>query len=138
MASSEIMQVLSFDPFLGHITTFGGHPVSCAAAYASLKILKEDDIVDNVEEKASLFKSILSENKNILEIRNKGLLMAVQLDGFSRVKEVINNCLTEGLITDWFLFNDAAIRIAPPLIINKDQIEKACDILNWAINKTAK
>lgn len=138
VASKEIMQTLSFEPFLGHITTFGGHPVSCAAAYAALKILKEEDIVDNVEEKACLFKSILSENKSILEIRNKGLIMALQMDGFSRVKEVINMCLNEGLITDWFLFNDAAIRIAPPLIINQDQIEKACDILNWSIKKTDK
>lgn len=136
VASKEIMQTLSFDPFLGHITTFGGHPVSCAAAHASLEILKDENIVENVEEKAILFKSILSSNKKIIKIRNKGLLMALQMDGFNRVKGVINKCLKEGLITDWFLFNDAAIRIAPPLIINKDQIEKACDILNWAINKS--
>ena len=133
IASNEIMSVLQNDPVLGHITTFGGHPVSCAASLALLKELKNSKIYTHAEEKAELFRKLLVHPK-IKEIRNLGLMMAVQLDSFEQVSKVIEKASALGLITDWFLFCDSAIRIAPPLIISDAQIEEASAILLKAID----
>ncbi len=138
IASKEIMNVLTNNPYLGHITTFGGHPVSCAAGLASLQVLTEEKaIIASVKEKAALFKELL-QHKAILEIRNAGLLMAIQVRSYHFVLNVIQECLANGLITDWFLFNSEAIRIAPPLTITKEEIRTACTILLDAIEKTEK
>ena len=138
IASKEIMKVLSFNPLLGHITTFGGHPVNCAAALATLKtLLKKQKLIKGVKEKADLFKKLLVHPK-IITIRNTGLLMAVELGSFEIVEKVIKRCLENGLITDWFLFNDQSIRIAPPLIIKKKEIKKACKIILEAIDFSTK
>ena len=135
IASKEIMKVLSFDPLLGHITTFGGHPVCCAAGLATLKELIESDLISKVKEKEQLFRELLIHEK-IIEIRSAGLMMAVELDSFDFVQKVIKNCLENGLITDWFLFNDRSLRIAPPLIIEENEIRRACSIILNAINKS--
>lgn len=127
-ASSEIMGALKDNPILGHITTFGGHPVSCAAALANLEALLEEKWMETVTEKAALFKELLV-HPNIFEVRGSGLMMAIQLDTFEHVQQVIAYCLQNGLITDWFLFNERALRIAPPLIITEEQIREACRIL---------
>ncbi|MEL7119690.1 MAG: aspartate aminotransferase family protein, partial [Bacteroidota bacterium] len=127
-ASREIMQVLSHNPILGHITTFGGHPVSCAASLATLKVLQEEDYIAQVEEKEKLFHQLLK-HPHIREVRSSGLMMGVQLDSFPQVQKVIEYCLANGVITDWFLFNSETIRIAPPLIIEQAEIEFACEIL---------
>ena len=138
IASKEIMNVLTNNPYLGHITTFGGHPVRCAAGLASLQVLTEEKaIIASVKEKAALFKELL-QHKAILEIRNAGLLMAIQVRSYNFVLNVIQECLANGLITDWFLFNAEAIRIAPPLTITKEEIRTACTILLDAIEKTEK
>jgi len=134
IASKEVMKVLSFDPLLGHITTFGGHPVCCAAALATLEELIESDLISKVKQKEKLFRSLLVHPK-IKEIRSAGLMMAVELESFEFVQVVIKECLENGLITDWFLFNDRSLRIAPPLIITNDEIKKACSIIIDAINK---
>lgn len=129
IASKEIMGVLTNNPYLGHITTFGGHPVCCAAALASFKVLTEQkEIIGEVEEKAALFHEYLK-HPAIQEIRSAGLLMAVQLPSYAFVLEVIKRALKNGLVSDWFLFNSCAIRIAPPLIITREEIKKACTIL---------
>jgi len=133
IASKEIMKVLSFDPLLGHITTFGGHPVCCAASLATLKELTESDLISKVKEKEKLFLKLLIHPK-IKEIRSAGLMMAVELESFDIVQAVIKDCLENGLITDWFLFNDRSLRIAPPLIIDEDQIKKSCSIILNAID----
>lgn len=133
VSSQEIMNVFSHDPILGHITTFGGHPVSCAAALANLKYLLETDYVQQVKTKANLFKELLVHPK-IKEIRNAGLMMAVQLDSFEEVEQVIKYSLDHGLIVDWFLFNSHSLRIAPPLIIEEEEIRTACRILLEALD----
>ena len=112
IASQEVMRVLSFDPLLGHITTFGGHPVCCAAGLATLEELVESDLISNVKKKEKLFYKHLV-HPAIKEIRSAGLLMAVDLGSFDFVQKVIKDCLENGLITDWFLFNDRSLRIAP-------------------------
>ena len=134
ISSNEIMGSLKSNPVLGHITTFGGHPVSCAAAIASLEVIQNENLIESVIRKGTLFKEKLN-NKNIKEIRGTGLFMAVELDSFKRVKQVIDIAVTKGLVTDWFLFCDTAFRIAPPLIITENQIEQACEILNDSINQ---
>ena len=133
VASREKMITFTDNPILGHITTFGGHPVCCAAGLASLEVLTTDKgIIDTVEKKASLFKELIK-HEAILDFRNAGLIMAIQLDSFEHVNAVIQECLKNGLITDWFLFNAEAIRIAPPLIITEEEIRNAAQILLNAI-----
>lgn len=134
VASQEVMEVLSYDPVLGHITTFGGHPVTCAAGLATLQTLLTTDYIDQVKAKEQLFRKLLTHPK-IREIRSAGLLMAVQLEDFDQVKKVIEYCLKEGLIVDWFLFNNSAIRIAPPLIISEVEVRAACKILCAALDQ---
>lgn len=133
VSSQEIMNVFSHDPILGHITTFGGHPVSCAAALANLKFFLETDYIQQVKTKANLFKELLVHPK-IKEIRNAGLMMAVQLDSFEQVEQVIKYSSDHGLIVDWFLFNNHSLRIAPPLIIEEEEIRTACRILLEALD----
>ncbi|MCP4439827.1 MAG: aspartate aminotransferase family protein [Aureispira sp.] len=138
VASKEMMQSFMHNPFLGHITTFGGHPVCCAAGLASLKILVEEpNIINSVKAKEKLFRDLL-QHSAIQEIRSAGLLMAVQVASFDFVQDVITECLKNGLVTDWFLFNSSAIRIAPPLTITEDEIREACKILLTAIDRASK
>ena len=130
VASQELMTVLQTNPILGHITTFGGHPVSCAAALASLNVLQDENLIAKVEEKSALFKQLLK-HKLIKEIRGEGLLLAVELGNAALVQKVITSILQKGIIVDWFLFCDTALRIAPPLIISPTEIREACGtILN--------
>lgn len=130
VASKEIMGVFKNNPFLGHITTFGGHPVCCAAAMASLKVLLNDGLIEQVKEKAKLFAKLLHHPK-IKTINQKGLWMSLQFENQQTNKAIINKCIENGIITDWFLFADDRLRIAPPLIITKEQIKTACaKILN--------
>jgi acetylornithine/succinyldiaminopimelate/putrescine aminotransferase len=137
ISSKEIMQSLTHDPVLGHITTFGGHPVSCAAALANMKVLQAeyDHLIGTVKDKESLFLSLLK-HPDIKIIRSAGLLMAVELDSFDRVLAVIKKCIEQGLVTDWFLFNANALRIAPPLIISEAEIRAACQIILTALEET--
>ena len=130
ISNTEIMKTLSYNPVLGHITTFGGHPVSAAAAAENIKILQRDyaQLIQSVKEKENRFLSKLKHPK-IKQIRSAGLLIAVELDSFETVKKTMNQCLEYGLITDWFLFNDSALRIAPPLIITMEEIDQAVEIL---------
>ncbi len=127
-APQSIMKVLSFNPLLGHITTFGGHPVNCAASLATLEVLLGTDLIEQVERKAAHFLQHLK-HPMIRDVRNVGLLMAVELDDFDQVQRVIKYCLEKGVITDWFLFNDRSLRIAPPLIITELEIDWACNII---------
>lgn len=138
VASKKIMDSFTNNPFLGHITTFGGHPVCCAAGLASFKVLTEQkEIIQRVEAKAILIKEKMK-HEAILEIRNAGLLMAIQLASFEQVLGVIHECLKNGLVTDWFLFNSEAVRIAPPLTISEEEILTACEILLAAIDKVCR
>ncbi len=133
IARQEIMRVLSFDPVLGHITTFGGHPVCAAAALATLRILTTGDLISDIPSKNALFLQLL-QHPAIQEIRHVGLWLAIDLGAEDVVKKVIARCLEKGLITDWFLFNDRSLRIAPPLTITTTEIEMACTVLVEAID----
>lgn len=137
ISSTEVMQVLGQEPPLGHITTFGGHPVSCAAALATLRFLTENKLWENVQEKEALFRRLLV-HPAIKEIRSAGLLMAVEVGEFSLLRKVIAECVANGVITDWFLFNDQSLRIAPPLTISEGEIRMACEVVVAAIDKFAK
>ncbi|MCO5239862.1 MAG: aspartate aminotransferase family protein [Chitinophagaceae bacterium] len=133
IADKKIMWSLASNPVLGHITTFGGHPVSCAAGLAALKVLLEEDIISHVKSKASLFLSSLK-HPQIKAVRSAGLLIAVEFENFGKNKAVIDRCIEDGVLTDWFLFAPECMRIAPPLNISDDEIRKACESIINAIN----
>ena len=135
ISSREIMQTLTYNPVLGHITTFGGHPVSCAAALANTSVIINEKLVENVRWKSDLFAELLSPCKAITEIRRVGLMIALQLDNYPHVKKVIDRCIEKGVITDWFLFNDSSMRIAPPLTINEEQIREVCRVILQALDE---
>lgn len=132
ISSGNIMGVLKENPILGHITTFGGHPVSCAAGLANLEVILEENLMAHVHSKEKLFRKLLKHPK-IKEVRGKGLMLSVQLDSFEQVEDVSKRCLENGIIIDWFLHCDTALRIAPPLIISEDEIHKACTVIIEAI-----
>ncbi len=128
ISSGEIMSVLSSDPPLGHITTFGGHPVSCAAGDAALKVIAGGNLAVECLNKSHLFKKKLK-HPLISEVRGEGLLLAVQLTDQSYVRYIVSNAHRYGLIIDFFLFCDSALRLAPPLIITNEEIGHACRLL---------
>jgi acetylornithine/succinyldiaminopimelate/putrescine aminotransferase len=128
------MDSLSYMPPLGHITTFGGHPVSCAAALATLKFLTNSGLINLVLEKEALFRKLLV-HPAIQEVRSAGLLMAVEIGEFPALRKVILACLANGVVTDWFLFNDRSLRIAPPLTITTEEIRMACEVIIHALAK---
>lgn len=133
ISSKEIMNDLTHDPILGHITTFGGHPVSAAASLATIKVLQEEKFIASVAKKAELFLSLLKHSK-IKEVRNKGLMMAVEFESFEYLDQVIHQLLDEGILSDWFLFCDNSMRIAPPLTITLEEIKMACNKILQAID----
>ncbi|MES2874432.1 MAG: aspartate aminotransferase family protein [Bacteroidota bacterium] len=132
ISSNDIMGALKENPILGHITTFGGHPVSCAAGLASLNVILNEKLMVDVPAKEILFRTCLT-HPMIREIRGKGLMLSVQLDTFEQVENVSKRCIEQGLIIDWFLHCDTALRIAPPLIITENEIIAACKIITEAI-----
>jgi putrescine aminotransferase len=134
IAKQEVMAVFKNDPILGHITTFGGHPVSAAASLATLKIIREEKLAEQAANKANLFRQYLQHPK-IKEIRNLGLMMAVVFDDFETLKPIIDRAIRLGVITDWFLFCDNAMRIAPPLTITEEEIKQACELVLQAIDE---
>jgi acetylornithine/N-succinyldiaminopimelate aminotransferase len=123
IADKELMDHLTDNPVLGHITTFGGHPVCCAAGMAAFRVLLENDF--DVFGKEKKFKTLLQHSK-IKSIRSFGLWMAVEFDSFETCKKVIDKCIEKGVLTDWFLFAANCMRISPPLIISGEQINIAC------------
>ena len=134
LANENVMKTLSFEPVLGHITTFGGHPVSCAASLATLNYILDEKLLNQIPAKSALFHSLLV-HPIIKEVRGIGFMLAVEMKDFKTVKAVIDECIQNGLITDWFLFCDNSLRIAPPLTITEEEIKIACNILLQAMNK---
>lgn len=129
ISTKEIMSTLTSNPVLGHITTFGGHPVSCAAALACIEVIQEEQLIDEVKSKAELIKKHF-QHSGIKEIRNAGLMMAVEFESYEVLKKIIDKAIEKGVLTDWFLFCDNSMRIAPPLIITDEEIVEACTILS--------
>lgn len=133
-ANRDVMNVLAENPILGHITTFGGHPVCCAAGLATLTAIIEEDMMSGIAEKEALLRRELV-HPAIREIRGKGLMLCIQLDSFAQVEEVSKRCMEQGVIVDWFLHCDTAIRIAPPLITSHEEIINACSIIKNTLSK---
>lgn len=133
IANKDVMGVLKENPILGHITTFGGHPVSCSAGLASLQVIIDDDLVKNVNQKGELFRSLLV-HPLIREIRGKGLMLSIQLDSFEQVEKVSSLCRERGVVIDWFLHCETALRVAPPLIIKDEEIRRACAVILEALD----
>ncbi|QXV67141.1 aspartate aminotransferase family protein [Mucilaginibacter sp. 21P] len=132
VSSVEIMSAFKENPILGHITTFGGHPVSCAAGLAALDVLLEENLIDDVAEKEAIIRREL-QHPAIKEIRGKGLMLAVEFESFDTNKRIIDTCIQNGVITDWFLHCSNSMRLAPPLIITTEELVKACHIIVQAI-----
>lgn len=129
IAPKKIMAEFTHNPILGHITTFGGHPVSAAAALATLKVILDEKLAEPVHQKAELLKSLLSGHPAIQEIRNAGLMIAVELGDSAKVLQLSSACLKKGLIVDWFLFCPTAFRLAPPLTISEEEIRFAAEVI---------
>ncbi|MEN9948894.1 MAG: hypothetical protein RL106_1717 [Bacteroidota bacterium] len=134
VSSKDNIEMLSHSPILGHISTFAGHPVACAAAGAALKIYRDSDVVDKVEAKGQWIESQLMNHPKVKEIRRKGFYFAIDLEDEHVVQQVVERCLAKGLITFWFLSCPWSFRIAPPLTINEKEMQEAVDILLWALD----
>ncbi|MEP7168812.1 MAG: aspartate aminotransferase family protein [Bacteroidota bacterium] len=135
ISSKEIMNSLTNNPVLGHVTTFGGHPVSCAASLATFKIISGMNLKTEVEAKEKLLRKNLVHRK-IKSISGKGLMLAVEFENAESNKKIIKRCIANGIITDWFLFAENKMRIAPPLSINNDFIIKSCELILKSIEET--
>jgi len=136
ISSNQIMDSLADNPILGHITTFGGHPVCCAAGLAALEVLLTEQLHQQVAAKEQLIRKLLV-HPAIKQIRGKGLMLAIELESFELNKKIIDRCIANGVITDWFLHCSNAMRIAPPLIITTAELESACNVILEAIDHFA-
>lgn len=125
VAPKKIMDSFSHNPVLGHINTFGGHPVCCAAGLAAFKVLLEEKMIEDVKSKEALFISLLHHSK-IKALRSCGLMIAVEFENFEINKKIIDCLIEQGVFTDWFLFAGNCLRIAPPLVITEEEIRNAC------------
>ena len=136
VTSQKIMSLFTTNPPLGHITTFGGHPMCCAGALAGLEVLENENIVSNVEQKGVLFESLLK-HKMIKEIRRKGLFFAIELENPAVVQKVVEGCKEKGLLSFWFLSCPESFRIAPPLVISTEEIKISCAIITEVMDQLA-
>lgn len=134
VSSNEIMNTLQSNPVLGHITTFGGHPVCCAAGLAATRYLIDNKVVEDVERKGALFESLLSDHPNVVEIRRNGLLLAIELGSSERLYKIMDMFIERGILSDWFLYCDTAFRISPPLVITDAEIYKCVEIIVNCLN----
>lgn len=135
ISSREIMSVLTHNPVLGHITTFGGHPVCCAAGLAALEYITENRLAERSEAKGALYESLLAGHAAVREIRRSGLLMAVELGDSGRMYRMMELFREEGILSDWFLFCDTAFRISPPLTVTEDEIRQSCEMIIRCLNR---
>lgn len=133
IADKALMDHLTDHPVLGHITTFGGHPVCCAAGKAAFEALLDEGLYKTVAQKQALLKSELIHPK-IAALHTAGLWAAVEFDSFVTCKKIIDYCIENGVLTDWFLFAANCLRISPPLTITEDEIRKACNVIVQAID----
>lgn len=136
VSSKENLHEFTYNPILGHITTFGGHPVVCAAGNAAIQILRDEIDFDQVEQKGKLLEALLKDEREIKEIRRIGMMFAFDMESFERVERVVKRCLEMGLISFWFLSHPYSFRLSPPLTINEDEIREAARIIRLAIAET--
>ena len=134
-SNKKILDSFTHSPVLGHITTFGGHPVCCAAGLAALKYLVNNNIIEQVERKGQLFEERLKDHSRILEIRRSGLLLALELGKPEYLYRLMEIFKEEGIMSDWFLYCDTAFRISPPLTISEAEIEVCCEIIKRSLDR---
>jgi acetylornithine/succinyldiaminopimelate/putrescine aminotransferase len=132
VADKQLMQLLTHNPMLGHITTFGGNPVCCASALATLEVIETENLLAQVEEKGKLFESLLK-HPSIREVRRIGLMFAIDFDSEERVAKIVKCALEKGVVTFWFLSHPYSFRIAPPLTITQNEIHESCSLILQAI-----
>lgn len=132
----KMMNSFTDSPVLGHITTFGGHPVSCVAGMAAMQALLDENLIESIPAKEGIFLSRLR-HPVIQKVSSAGLWLSLQFDSFETNKNIIDTCIANGLLTDWFLFAADSMRISPPLNISEEEIHKACDIILDAVEKYA-
>lgn len=135
VSSQKIMSSLQSNPVLGHITTFGGHPVCCAAGLAALNYLLDNNVVDKVEAKGKLYEELLKNHPQVKEIRRAGLLLAVELGSSEKLFRMMEMFAESGIMSDWFLFCDTAFRISPPLIISDEEIRDSVRIITECLDR---
>ena len=136
VASHEHLWEFTYNPMLGHITTFGGHPVICAAANALVDVMKNEIDLSEVERLGALLESIVGSDPEIKEIRRIGMMFAFDMESFERVEKVVKKCMEKGLISFWFLSHPYSFRLSPPLNISEDEIRKAGEIILTSIAET--
>ncbi len=134
VTSQKLMSLFSHNPKLGHITTFGGHPVCCAGALAALEVLSKENLIRSVEKKGQLFENLLSHSL-IKSIRRKGMFFAIEMDSPEIVQKVVEGCKKNGVLSFWFLSCPESFRIAPPLTINNQEIKDSCEIIINVMNE---
>ncbi len=134
IANKNIMQTLTDNPVLGHISTFAGHPVCCAAGMAAFHVLLQEKVLAGVFQKEALFHSLLH-HPAIQKINSKGLLMALKFESAVVAQKIVHQCIVNGFITDWFLFGSEYMRVAPPLVMSNEMIEQVCKLILKSINE---
>jgi len=134
IASRQLMHQLSYQPVLGHITTFGGHPVSCAAGLAALEVLLQSGVIGQVKEKEQFMRGYI-QHPAITAVRTAGCWMSLQFASAELNQRIVHQCVKNGLLTDWFIFAPDRLRIAPPLTIENDLLKEACDLLLQSIDE---
>ena len=134
-AKREVLNAFTHNPCLGHITTFGGHPVCCAAALAALNYMLDNKVVEDVDRKGELFEERLRSHSKVLEIRRSGLLLAVELGKSEYLYRLMEIFKEEGIMSDWFLYCDTAFRISPPLTISEEEIEECSAIIRRSLDR---
>ncbi len=135
VSDHQTMNLLTHNPVLGHITTFGGHPVCCAAGLAALNYLEENNLAAEADQKGALFESLLADHPAVVEIRRCGLLLAVELGSSDRYFRLLDLFIEAGILSDCFLFCESAFRISPPLTITADQIHDCCTLIRSCLDK---
>lgn len=135
IASKRVMDVLKTNPVLGHITTFGGHPVCCAAGLAALEYTLSEGLMEQAESKGALYEKLLGDHPLVREIRRVGLLMAIEFGDAELTARIVWDAVEAGLMTEWFMFHETAMRIAPPLTITPAEIEESCTILRKVLGR---
>lgn len=135
IADKNLMQTLTHDPMLGHITTFGGNPVCCASALATLEVIEKEKLLDQVEKKGKLIENLLK-HPLIKEVRRIGLMFAIDFDTQERVEKIVKYAMDKGVITFWFLSHPNSFRIAPPLTITEEEIKESCQVIVEAIDRS--
>ena len=135
VSSQKIMSTLTFDPVLGHITTFGGHPVCCAAGLAAMRFLIDNKVVEDVERKGAMYEELIRDHPAVTEIRRSGLLLAVELGASEKLYRLMDLFIEEGILSDWFLYCDTAFRISPPLIISDEEIRDSVRLIRKCLDR---